>query len=157
MKRITTDEPRNNVETMLNMVYSTEDGWTRIRHGEAGVPIQDAVLSVCKDIKCNIAEDLEKNTLEDKDIMLCDCAMQDGCILGDIYCALCGYVHVRTRLKMFEDNGYGEDDVRIVKLAKELEQAKCTLDTWKNRAIRAEETLENLDEAEYEFLAGRGY
>ena len=43
---------------------------------------------------------------------------------------------------MFEDNGYGEDDVRIVKFAKELEQAKCTLDTWKNRAIRAEEALE---------------
>lgn len=157
MKRLTTDNPQNNAETMFNMVYPAQNGWANLRCGESDLPIQDAVLKVCRDLKCAIAQSAEEMTLEDKDIILCDCAIQDGCILGNIYSALCGYTHVRSRLKMFEDARYGENDPRVIKLSKELEQAKGIMETWKNRAIRAEETLESRDEAELEFLAGRGY
>lgn len=48
MKRMTADNPQDNFETIMNMVYG-KDGWQYIRHGENGMPTTDFCLMLCKD------------------------------------------------------------------------------------------------------------
>lgn len=103
MKRLTTDKPQNNFETLLNMVYPGDDGWGNIRHGENGMPITDFCLLLCEKQGCDVS-DMKDWTQESKDQHLCDCAF-DCCPVASVYAALCGYSHTRDRLKMYEDAG----------------------------------------------------
>ena len=103
MNRLTTDNPKNNVETMRNMLYNV-DGWAYIRHGENGMMIQDFVLDMCSKSGCEACASVEGKTPEQKDEFLCDCVFE-GCPYADTYAALCGYNAVRNRLKMYEDAG----------------------------------------------------
>lgn len=103
MKRLTTDNPQNNFETLLNMVYPGGDGWAYIRHGEDGVPIDDFCLTMCEKHGCNMT-DMKLLPHETKDQHLCDCLF-DCCPVATVYAALCGYSHIRSRLKMYEDAG----------------------------------------------------
>lgn len=103
MDRLTTDTPKNNFETLLNMVYG-KDGWGYIRSGEQDKPIQDFVLELCKKNGCGAASILDGASLEEKDNFLCDCVFEP-CAYADVYAALCGFCHVRSRLKMYEDAG----------------------------------------------------
>ena len=99
MKRFTTDNPQNNFETMMNLVYA-KDGWQHIRHGDTDMKTTDFCLELCKAREC---EPFGKcNTDEEKDECLCSCLF-DGCPIAMVYAALCGYGHTRSRLKMYED------------------------------------------------------
>lgn len=101
MKRFTTDNPQNNFETMMNLVYA-KDGWQHIRHGDKNMKTTDFCLELCKAHEC---EPFEKcDTDEEKDECLCSCLF-DGCPIATVYAALCGYGHTRSRLKMYEDMG----------------------------------------------------
>lgn len=102
MNRLTTDNPQNNIETMMNMVYG-KDGWQYIRHGEEGMPTVDFCLMLCKERNCKMS-DYDGMSNEAKDEMLCGCAFEN-CPVATIYAALCGFGHVRGRLKMYEDAG----------------------------------------------------
>lgn len=102
MKRLTTDNPQNNFETTMNMVYG-KDGWQHIRHGEEGMPTVDFCLTLCKERGCQMP-DYDGMTNEAKDEMLCDCAFE-GCPVATAYAAFSGFGHVRGRLKMYEDAG----------------------------------------------------
>ena len=103
MDRLTTDTPKNNFETLLNMVYG-KDVWGYIRSGEEDKTIQDFVLELCKEKGCGVAPILDDASLEEKDTFLCDCAFEP-CAYADVYAALCGFCHVRSRLKRYEDAG----------------------------------------------------
>lgn len=104
MNRLTTDNPQNNFETMLNMVYS-KDGWGYIRHGEEEMKITDFCLSMCKEQGCtDNAEDYEICSDEAKDEFLGECVFAE-CPVATVYAALCGYLHTRDRLKRYEDAG----------------------------------------------------
>lgn len=104
MNRLTTDNPQNNFETMMNMVYG-KDGWGYIRHGEEGMKITDFCLSMCKEHGCpDIAEDYAIYCDEAKDELFFVCAF-NNCEVATIYAALCGYLHTRDRLKRYEDAG----------------------------------------------------
>lgn len=104
MNRLTTDNPQNNFETMMNMVYG-KDGWGYIRHGEEGMKITDFCFSLCKGRWCaDIVEDYKNSSEEEKDELLCECAF-NNCDVATIYAALCGYIHTRDRLKRYEDAG----------------------------------------------------
>ena len=103
MKRMTTDSPKDNFETLLNMVYG-KDGWQYIRHGENGMPTTDFCLMLCQDHGCVLPETITNGTQETKDEWLSDCAF-DGCHIASVYAALSGFGHVRGRLKMYEDAG----------------------------------------------------
>ena len=97
MNRLTTDNPQNNIETLMNMVYA-KDGWHYIRHGEEGMPTTDFCLMLCKERRCDMP-DYDGMSNEAKDEMLCDCVFEN-CPVATVYAALCGYGHVRSRLKM---------------------------------------------------------
>lgn len=100
MNRLTTDNPQNNLEVTMNMVYG-KDGWQYIRHGEEGIPTVDFCMMLCKERGCQMP-DYENMTDEAKDEMLCDCAFEN-CPVATVYAALTGFGHVRGRLKMYED------------------------------------------------------
>lgn len=110
MKRLTTDTPQGNFETILNLVYGT-DGWLYIRHGENGMPITDFCLMLCNDHGCVLSEAITNGSQEMKDEWLCECAF-DGCPVATVYAALSGFGHVRDRLKMYEDAGMMPPEVQ---------------------------------------------
>lgn len=103
MDRLTTDNPKNNVETMRNMLYDV-DGWAYIRHGENGMLVQDFVLGMCEQSGCDMGGSVAGETPERKDEFLCECVFEN-CPYADTYAALCGYSAIRNRLKMYEDAG----------------------------------------------------
>ena len=102
MKRLTTDNPQDNFETMMNMVY-VKDGWQYIRHGDDGMKATDFCLKLCEMHGCKGLETYLTSD-EAKDEHLCDCAFE-GCPIATVYAALSGFGHVRGRLKMYEDAG----------------------------------------------------
>ena len=101
MKRLTTDNPQNNFETVMNLVYG-KDGWQYIRHGDKTMRTTDFCLMLCKERGCVRLN--EWVTEEEKDECLCDCLFE-GCPIATVYAALSGFGHVRSRLKMYEDAG----------------------------------------------------
>ena len=103
MKRLTSDHPKGNFETIMNMVYGV-DGWQYIRDGENGMPTTDFCLKICEDHGCVLSETITNGTQETKDEWLCECLF-DGCPVATVYAALSGFGHVRDRLKMYEDAG----------------------------------------------------
>lgn len=101
MSRLTTNCPKNNFETALNLVYS-RDGWQYIRHGGEEIKTTDFCLMLCKERGCVTLRIPMSD--EAKDEFLCDCVF-DGCPIATIYAALSGFGHVRDRLKKYEDAG----------------------------------------------------
>ena len=101
MNKFVTDNPKNNFETMLNMVYG-KDGWQYIRHGEEGMSTVDFCMMLCKERDC--LQHPEALTNEAKDALLQECVF-DNCPIATIYAALSGFGHVRDRLRMYEEAG----------------------------------------------------
>lgn len=102
MKRLTTDHPQENFETMLNYVFA-KDGWAHIRHdGEReDVPLTDWAKAQCikRDCICMWSE-----TAKEIDEALCGCLMDgEGCPVALAYCFACQASHLRDRLKAIED------------------------------------------------------
>ena len=102
MIRLTTDDPKNNFETMMNMVYG-KDGWQYIRHGNDGMRTTDFCMMLCKDHGCELPDSAVASE-EAKDEWLCDCVF-NNCPIATVYAALSGFGHARARLKMYEDAG----------------------------------------------------
>ncbi len=108
MKRLTTDTPDGNFETMLNFVFS-QDGWAYIRHdGEtATVPITQWAKAQCILHGCG---EFSAETPQEIDEAICDCMMDfPGCPIGLAYCFAAQAVHLRDRLKTYEDILFAKD------------------------------------------------
>ena len=101
IKRLTTDNPKNNFEAVMNLVYG-KDGWQYIRHGDKAMRTTDFCLMLCKERGCVHLN--EWVTEEEKDTFLCDCLFEE-CPIATVYAALSGFGNVRSRLKMYEDAG----------------------------------------------------
>lgn len=113
MKRLTTDNPNGNFETILNFVYSKE-GWAYIRHDgdHENVRLTDWAKLQCLLQGCN--EVLPETPVE-VDERLCECLMDgplcstaiDGpsCPIALAYCFASQAVHLRSRLSAYEDTG----------------------------------------------------
>lgn len=102
MKRMTCDDPQDNLMTMLNYVYA-KDGWAHIRHdGEnEDVPLTDWVKAQCAKCEYEISVG---DTPQKIDETLCECLMGgEGCPVALAYCFACQAVNLRTRLKAIED------------------------------------------------------
>lgn len=131
MKRLTTDTPDGNFETMLNFVFG-RDGWAHIRHdGETGpVPLTQWAKSQCI---LNGCDEFPAETPQEIDEEITDCMMDfSDCPIALAYCFASQAVHLRTRLKMYEDILFSEDGTERVTLdnLRELAQpnAPLTLD-----------------------------
>lgn len=109
MKRLTTDTPDGNFETMLNLVFG-KDGWAHIRHdGEKGaVPLTQWAKAQCILHGCG---EFSAETPQEIDEEICDCMMMDfpDCPIGLAYCFAVQASHLRDRLKMYEDIFFAED------------------------------------------------
>jgi len=101
MKPLITDAPKGAFETMCNLIFA-KDGWQQIRHGENGMPTTDFCLDLCAHFGCDDVRAYVSDDQESKDQLLCDCVF-DGCPVASVYAALCGFGHVRDRLRMLED------------------------------------------------------
>ncbi len=109
MKRLTTETPDGNFETMLNFVFS-KDGWTHIRHdgSEGTVPLTQWAKAQCILHGCG---EFSAETPQEIDEEICDCMMMDfpDCPIGLAYCFAVQASHLRDRLKMYEDIFFAED------------------------------------------------
>ncbi len=115
MNRLTTDTPDGNFETMLNFVYG-KDGWAHIRHdGEnADVPLSAWTRKQCLHRGC---DEFPAKTAEDIDLEICDCMMDfPDCPVALAYCFATQAVHLRGRLKMYEDILFSEDGKELISL-----------------------------------------
>lgn len=137
MKRLTTDAPDGNFETALNYVYG-KNGWAYIRHdGEhEDVMLTDWAKRQCKLRGC---DEVLTETPEEIDERLCDC-MMDGpiCPIALAYCFASQAVHMRGRLKKYEDIFFTEDGTERITL-KDL-QAMAALPS--NEPLTLEELRE---------------
>ena len=115
MKRLTTDAPDGIFETALNFVYG-KNGWAYIRHdGEhEDVMLTDWAKRQCKLRGC---DEVLTETPEEVDERLCDC-MMDGpiCPIALAYCFASQAVHMRSRLKKYEDVFFAEDGMERITL-----------------------------------------
>lgn len=113
MNRLTTDTPKEIFETMLNYVYGS-DGWVCIRSdGERdGVPLTEWALSLCCARGC---DELPAETPEEIDAEICSCLTDcPKCPVALAYCFASQAVHLRTRLKLYEDILFSEDGTELV-------------------------------------------
>jgi len=108
---------------MLNYVYG-KDGWACIRHdGEAaGVPLHEWAKAQCLARGC---DDFPYETPEEIDEAVTECCMMgnwDGgtiCPVALAYCFASQAVHLRDRLKMYEDTGLTPEEIK--QLVEDLE------------------------------------
>lgn len=141
MKRLTTDNPSSNFETMLNFVYG-KDGFAHIRDdGEkSDVPLTSWAKAQCLYRGC---DDFPAETPEEIDEILCDCVMDcPECPIALAYCFASQAVHLRSRLKMYEDILFDSDGRELV-----------TLEQLKELAVSASDaplTLEELQKMDGE-------
>lgn len=120
MKRLTTDNPQENFEIMMNYVFA-KDGWAHIRHdGEReNVPLTEWVKAQCIKRGC---DEFPGETAEEIDMTVCDCLMDgEGCPVALAYCFACQANHLRGRLKAIEDTLGDEDNLDHLR---ELAQAE---------------------------------
>lgn len=135
MNRLTTDNPKDNCDTLMNYVYG-DNGWARVRldRKSKNIPLTEwaksRCLSGCGVCRPEEAEELfgESISQEEVDVCLTECYMHEpDCVIGMAYLFACQAVHLRSRLKMYEDACYSADgkemveinNIRDVKLARE--------------------------------------
>lgn len=138
MERLTNDTPHGNFETMLNFAHG-KDGWAHI-YDEDGkeVNLITWALNYCHDRGC---DDFQCETLEEYDEALSSCMVDFmDCPIAMAYCFASQAVHLRGRLKMYEDAmplervqelAQAEKDGRLVVLpcAKNTQIVVSNLDT----------------------------
>ncbi len=115
MERLTTDNPDGNFETMLNYVFG-QDGFAHIRYdGEQDeVPLTSWAKAQCLYRGC---DDFPAETPDEIDEILCDCVMDcPECPIALAYCFASQAVHMRDRLKMYEDILFDSDGKELVTL-----------------------------------------
>lgn len=109
MKRLTTDTPDGNFETMLNLIFE-KDGWAHIRHdGEEGtVPLTQWAKAQCILHGCG---EFFAETPQEIDEEISDCLMMDfpDCPVALAYGFAVQACHLRDRLKMYEDICFADD------------------------------------------------
>lgn len=109
MKRLTTDTPDGNFETMLNLVFG-KDGWAHIKiDGEEGtVPLTQWAKAQCILHGCG---EFSAETPGEIDEEISDCLMMDfpDCPIALAYGFAVQACHLRDRLKMYEDVLFAED------------------------------------------------
>lgn len=141
MKRLTTETPDGNFETTLNFVYGRY-GWAYIRHdGEnADVPLAEWARKQCLNRGC---DEFPAESAEEIEQKICDCMMDcPDCPVALSYCFASQAVHLRDRLKRYEDILFAEDGTELIS----LEQLRTMVSQLPNPPL----TLEELREMDWE-------
>ena len=119
MKRLTTDKPSNNTETMLNYAYA-KDGYVHLSYadGEEDIRLTEYLCRVAHEIGCEFAT--EENILNGDMCLECDCKVSILNVLA-IQAA-----ELRERLKKYED---AEEQGLLVRLPCKVGDRMYFLDT----------------------------
>ena len=120
MNKLVTDNPQDNFSFIFNYVFS-RDGQAYIRTDEDrnGVLLTKWMKAQCIAHGCTELEDVN---VEDIDEIISDCAFDfDTCPLFVLYICACQAVHLRDRLKAYEDTGFMPTELRNIQ--KEAPQA----------------------------------
>lgn len=144
MKRLTTDTPDGNFETMLNFVYG-KDGLAHIRHdGEnADVILTEWARKQCLNRGCDV---FPEESIEKIDAEICDCMMDfPDCPVALAYCFASQAVHLRSRLKKYEDILFAEDGTELVS----MEQLRTMVSRMPNPPLTLDELREMDGETVY--------
>jgi hypothetical protein len=110
MKRLTTDNPDGNFETLMNYCYGKDHiAMLRYAGGCEHIPLHEYVAKLCKEKGCINDDDV---TLEDVEERVLD-PMGDccDCSIGALYCLGCQAVNMRGLLKQYEDTGLKPDEI----------------------------------------------
>jgi len=142
--RLTTDEPKNNTETMLNYSYG-KDGNAVLRYadGQEDVDLCEYISKRAKEKGCEV---------EPEDLMEGAC-MECDCELAILYTVSVQAAELRGRLKMYEDAGISLGDLKNESLTVEELKAKNLINYLLQFDSLLSEVMENLGSGEqYEFL-----
>lgn len=101
--RLTTDEPKNNTETMLNYAYAKDEkAFLRYGNGEENIDLCEYISQQAIEKGCKV----EPGDLMEGACMECDCE------LAILYTVSVQAAELRGRLKMYEDAGITLDDLK---------------------------------------------
>lgn len=101
--RLTTDEPKNNTETMLNYSYGKDNqAVLRYADGKEDVDLCEYISKCANEKGCKV---------EPEDLMEGAC-MECDCELAILYTVAVQAAELRGRLKMYEDAGITLDDLK---------------------------------------------
>lgn len=122
MKRLTNDNPQDNVSSALNLFY-VKDGWTWVRGGGPGqdyadISLNDYVRMIAGDHGLEIAKSSNEDEIscEMAELLFDGTSTAEG-IVATLYTAVWAFAEIRERLKMYEDTV-------SLERAKELTQAE---------------------------------
>lgn len=116
MKRLTTDNPQDNIETSLNLFYA-KDGWTWIRGGGPAPDYADVSLNdfVRMLVKANIPDaELPEDDDDLSDLMyewLIDDPDSAEGIISLLYTSGWAFAELRHRLSAYEDTGLEPEQI----------------------------------------------
>lgn len=116
IKRLTTDDPQNNVENMFNLAFVKDSRvWMRC----CGDDNKDCTLlafvgQICKKCNCNVIPETE-DVAEFSGSMI-DCAF-DLCPVANAYFGLVQAAELRERLKQYEDCNLTPDEIQDLMVA----------------------------------------
>lgn len=139
MKRLTTDTPDGNFETMINLVFS-KDGWAHIRHDveKRTVPLTQwakaqCVLHGCGKSSAEMTQEIDEE--------ISDCLMMDfpDCPIALAYGFAVQACHLRSRLKMYEDIFFANDGTERLPLDVLRDLAERTVPSPPNDPLTLEE------------------
>jgi hypothetical protein len=106
MDRLTTDNPRSNTETMLNLAHVNKNGWVEICGMEQ--PFMDYIRQQCRQHGCDLSE------LDDCELCVAvgECAFSNHeCPVFLLHTIATQAAELRARLKQYEDTGLTPDDI----------------------------------------------
>ncbi len=142
MKRLTTETPDGNFETILNFVFS-KDGWAHIRYdgSEGTVPLTQwakaqCILHGCGEFSAEMPQEIDEE--------ISDCLMMDfpDCPVALAYGFAVQACHLRDRLKMYEDICFADDRRERLPLDVLRDLAERTVPSPLNAPLTLEELRE---------------
>jgi len=137
MERLTTDTPKNNLQTALNLFYA-KDGEAWVRGGGPEYEYQDVPLftyirSVIQHqaLSQHLWEDMDNGTLADVlTEWLFDGHETTEGIIATLYTAAWAFAELRARLKAYEDTGLAPEQVAALKEEKPIEAFLHPIDAY---------------------------
>ena len=167
MKRLTTDNPKDNFETVLNYVFG-QGGWAYIRHDglKENVPLTEWAKNICLDGRGDCGDELAAELFagsnpEEDDDRFCECAKEyPYCPVAMAYLFASQAVHMRDRLKMYEDACYstsGKEQITIDQLQSFWTNEPLSVEDVKSLPVKSWVWIEILDVSRFRWKAECAY
>ena len=144
MMPLVTDNPQNNTENMLNLVFvKNKEVWVRYG-GEDGqdCPLTSFCMRLCNEYSECLYSSLSFYENEDLDTigdLLMDCSAE-GCLVGTMYFAMIQAAELRERLRLYENHGVMPDELERLKKCRHECKIDCLLERYDELRERLGET-----------------